>query len=124
VNPAQREVGRGSRSLNRADATTGVRQASLTEYAKTLATSARDHGLATSAGADPEWTQRALELIWQLPAGAHISADDIRADLGRSPAMGSVFHRARVAGWIECVGITESRAVTRRRGLQRLWVRL
>lgn len=123
MSPAQREVGRGSQNVNQADATTGVRQATLIEYAEALSASARDHGLAASAGNDPEWTERALELIWQLPPGDRITADDIRADLGRSPAMGSVFRRAQNAGWIACVGIEASRTVTRHRGAQRIWVR-
>ena len=99
-------------------------QPTLDEYRDGLATSARDHRLATSASADPEWTERALELIWQLPAGDRITADDNRVDLGRSPAIGSVFRRAQNAGWIVCVGITESRVVTRRKGAQRVWERL
>ena len=99
-------------------------QSSLDAYAADLASAARDHGLTASAGNDPDWTSQALELIWQLPAGSRISADDIRADLGRSSAMGAVFHRAREAGWITCVGLIESRVVTRRKGAQRLWERL
>ncbi len=98
-------------------------QSTLEDYAGQLAASARDHGLATSAGNDPEWTERALELIWQLPSGARITADDIRSDLGRSKAVGSVFRRAQAAGWIICVGIQASSTVTRHKGSQRIWER-
>jgi hypothetical protein len=99
-------------------------QSTLDDYAHRLTTSARDHGLAASAGNDPEFVERALELIWQLPAGTRISADDIREDLGRSLAMGAVFRRAVKTGWIACVGIETSRAVTRHKGAQRVWMRL
>jgi hypothetical protein len=99
-------------------------QRSLDDYAKTIATVARDHGLKVSEAADPEWAERALELIWQLLPGDRITADDVRSDLGASNAMGSLFHRARAAGWIRCIGYTTSRSVPWRGGVVRVWERL
>jgi hypothetical protein len=98
-------------------------QATLDAYAEVLAARAREAGLQAAASADPEWVERVLNWLRALPRGVEVCADDVRREFGTSSAMGSVFRTARCRGLIEAVGMTESTAITRHRGLQRVWRR-
>lgn len=98
-------------------------QQTLEAYARELAENARDHGLAVAEAADAEWADRAYAWIEGLEPGAELDADDLRFELGRSSAAGSVFRRASRAGLIEPIGISTSRAVTRHGGISRRWRR-
>jgi hypothetical protein len=102
----------------------GVGQATLDAYIAELASRARDTGLATAERNDAEWANRVFAWIAGLEHGVEVTADDARREWGTSPAMGSVFRRASQAGLISPVGLTESTAVSRHKGLQRVWRRV
>jgi hypothetical protein len=99
-------------------------QSTLDDYVVSVATAARDTGQDRATAGDSVWFDRALRWIREQPAGSRFDADDIRLALGRSSAAGGVFATARRRGWIVTVDVGISRSVTRRRGLQRLWVRI
>jgi hypothetical protein len=99
-------------------------QASLDDYVRDQVERARDTGLLTAERDDQEWADRALQYLEGPQVGLVVSADDLRHELGTSPAMGSVFRKASRAGLIEAHGITESSAPSRRKGITRTWVRL
>jgi len=98
-------------------------QADLFAYAREMSERARDTGLQTAERNDHEWADAAYVWIVGLEAGTQLTADDVRSALGPSSALGSVFRKASRNGLIVCVGMAESRAVTRRAGLTRRWRR-
>jgi len=98
-------------------------QADLLEYAEMLATNARDTGLAVAESNDAEWVDRVLDWIYELAPGELVTADDVRSRWGASSAVGSVFRTASRRGVLVAVGLQESNAITRHRGLQRVWRR-
>lgn len=98
-------------------------QADLFAYADQLASNARDTALAVTERNDAEWVEMVLDWIYDLPAGTEVHADGVQAVHGRSAAIGSVIRTASRRGVLEAVGLRESNAITRHKGLQRTWVR-
>ena len=106
------------------DKYSGAGQASLAAYAELVSAMARDAGITASERGDLEFVERGIEFIRALPTGAIVCADDVRSELGSSPAMGSVFRRASRAGLIRSNGMIESSAPSRRKAIQRTWQRV
>jgi hypothetical protein len=98
-------------------------QLDFESYQAELVTAARDAGLASAACNDAEWVESVLEWIYDLPAGAVVHADLVRSLHGPSRAAGPVFRTAAKRGVLEAVGLQESSAITRHKGLQRVWRR-
>jgi len=114
----------GSAAASSGNDTTGVQgQADLFAYAREMSERARDTGLQTAERNDHEWADAAYDWIAGLEAGTPLTADDVRSALGPSSAVGSVFRKASRDGLIACIGMAESRAISRRAGLTRRWVR-
>ena len=87
----------------------------------------RDAGVeAATRSEDPEWLQRASEVIERFASsGEHFSADDIRAIVGdpvRAASMGGAFRSAVSRGLIAPAGLGTSSRIERHGGLMRLWV--
>ncbi len=72
---------------------------------------------------DAEWVERALDWLYDLAPGVEICADDVRREFGTSSAVGSVFRTAARRGVLQPIGLKESTAVSRHKGLQRVWRR-
>jgi hypothetical protein len=98
-------------------------QPTLEDYVASMARNARDTGLQSSAHHDVEWCERVLNWTADLEPGVELDADDIRVEFGALAGCRSGFQARSQAHLIECIGMSESRAVTRHRGLQRRWVR-
>lgn len=107
------------------DFTSTVRQSQLTldAYREQLATNARDTGMAAARRADPDWSERVLSWIWNLPTGLTFDADTISSEFGRSSAAGAVIRTSSQKGYIRSVGLSRSKSATRHGGFQLTWER-
>ena len=99
-------------------------QLRLDAYLDQLNTTIRDDGLERAERGDPDWANRAFAYLKDLPQRTEVTADDVRSRFGPSMAVGSVFRKASRTRLIEVVGLCESKAVTRHKGLQRVWRRV
>ena len=79
--------------------------------------------MAAAEHAGREWVERIHEWLYDLPAGTRVDADAVRHHFGTSAAMGSIFATARRRGELVRVGVGESTAPSRHRGLRSEWVR-
>jgi hypothetical protein len=98
-------------------------QPTLDEYRQGLLERARDTGMGAAERADPEWAEAALDWFEQLPPGAIVSGDDLRAARGTSNASGPVFLRAAKLGLIAKYDVVTSTSPTRHGALTRRWIR-
>lgn len=102
---------------------TAGEQERLEQFRLDFTERARDTGLQTAERNDAEWSERVFEWIEDLEPGTEVTADDVRSAFGPSMAVGSVFRRASRARLIECIGMSQSRSLTRHAGIQRVWRR-
>jgi hypothetical protein len=97
----------------------------LERYRHSLTASVRDAGAQLSLALDPDWADRAADVLREFAAsGEEFDAEDIRAVVGDpdSPgAMGAVFLQASRAKLIEPVGISRSTRIERHGGWARTW---
>jgi hypothetical protein len=98
-------------------------QGTLDDELERLAGRARQHGIEAALSGDTEWSEHAYRWISDRPLDAVFTADDLRAELGSSPATGPVFRRASRVGLIEVIGIATSRYPQRHGGIARQWRR-
>jgi len=105
-------------------------QASLDDfdaYRDGLAENARGlgHERAEDVVTEDDWTPRAWDaLVRFVELGIDFDADDLRAAAGPPPSVGApgaLIRKASTAGMIRSVGVTRSRSVSRRAGLQLRW---
>ena len=98
-------------------------QVALDDYRQHLADVGRDAGLESAERNDPDWSARVFDWVLHLEPGVEFDADDVRTNFGASGAVGAVFRKASKHGLIVCIGMSESRSITRHKSLQRRWVR-
>ena len=122
---APAEPGRGSHA--QAQNTASDEVPTLEDYARELATNARELGQhrALSAVTDDDWNERAWDAICRfVDEGIEWDAADLRAIVGTPPSVGApgaIIKRAAAAGLIRSVGFGRSRTVQRHGGLQLRW---
>jgi hypothetical protein len=100
-------------------------QATLEDYRADLAQRARSTGEERSRLADVDGHDETLRIIESSPAGAIVSADDVRRRqrVGTPAVLGSAFRRAAGLGLLEIYGVTTAQAVPAHGRLTRTWQR-